>query len=37
MGSLSMTCYTAGADQHSVETAGAPEIPDAIPPEETNT
>jgi 4,5-DOPA dioxygenase extradiol len=37
MGSLSMTCYSAGADLHCVETEGAAEIPDAIPPEETNT
>jgi 4,5-DOPA dioxygenase extradiol len=37
MGSLSMTCYSAGADLHCVETEGAAEIPEGIPPEKTNT
>ena len=37
MGSLSMTCYSVGADLHCVETEGAAEIPEGIPPEKTNT
>ena len=37
MGSLSMTCYSAGADLHCVEVEGAAEIPEGIPPEKTNT
>ena len=37
MGSLSMTCYSAGADLHCVEAEGAAEIPEGIPPEKTNT
>jgi 4,5-DOPA dioxygenase extradiol len=37
LGSLSMTCYSAGADLHCVETEGAAEIPEGIPPEKTNT
>ena len=37
MGSLSMTCYSVGADLHCVETEGSAEIPEGIPPEKTNT
>jgi 4,5-DOPA dioxygenase extradiol len=37
MGSLSMTCYSAGADLHCVEAEGAAEIPEGVPPEKTNT
>ena len=36
MGSLSMTCYSVGADLHCVETKGAAEIPEGVSPEKTN-
>jgi 4,5-DOPA dioxygenase extradiol len=36
MGSLSMTCYAAGADMRCVEAEGAAEIPEGVPPDQTN-
>jgi 4,5-DOPA dioxygenase extradiol len=36
MGSLSMTCYSAGADLHCVEAEGAAEIPEDVPADQTN-
>ena len=36
MGSLSMTCYAAGADLHCVEAEGAAELPEGVPPDQTN-
>lgn len=36
MGSLSMTCYAAGADLSCVEAEGAAELPEGIPPDQTN-
>ncbi|HEU4810383.1 MAG TPA: 4,5-DOPA dioxygenase extradiol [Sphingomicrobium sp.] len=36
MGSLSMTCYSAGADMRCVEAEGAAELPDGVPADQTN-
>jgi 4,5-DOPA dioxygenase extradiol len=36
MGSLSMTCYAAGADLNCVEAEGAAEIPGNVPADQTN-
>jgi 4,5-DOPA dioxygenase extradiol len=36
MGSLSMTCYSAGADLHCVEADGAAELPESVPADQTN-
>jgi len=36
MGSLSMTCYSAGADMRCVEAQGAAEIPEGVPADQTN-
>jgi 4,5-DOPA dioxygenase extradiol len=36
MGSLSMTCYSAGADLHCVEADGAAELPEGVPADQTN-
>ena len=36
MGSLSMTCYSAGADMQCVEAQGAAEIPEGVPADQTN-
>jgi 4,5-DOPA dioxygenase extradiol len=36
MGSLSMTCYSAGADLRCVEAEGAAEIPADVPADQTN-
>jgi 4,5-DOPA dioxygenase extradiol len=36
MGSLSMTCYSSGADLRCVETDGAAELPEGIPADQTN-
>jgi 4,5-DOPA dioxygenase extradiol len=37
MGSLSMTCYAAGADLRCVEAEGAAEMPEGVPADQTNT
>ena len=36
MGSLSMTCYAAGADLSCVEAEGAAELPEGVPADQTN-
>ncbi|HET7316732.1 MAG TPA: 4,5-DOPA dioxygenase extradiol [Sphingomicrobium sp.] len=36
MGSLSMTCYGVGADLRCVEAEGAAELPEGVPPDQTN-
>ena len=36
MGSLSMTCYSAGADLRCVEAEGAAELPEGVPADQTN-